>query len=66
MTQRTLVSPSPLGRQLLRVIEQEVRADVAKLVAILSRSDLDRLASVLTDIVTAAAIDQVSSARPPD
>jgi DNA-binding MarR family transcriptional regulator len=53
------------GRQLSRVIEKQVRADVAKLVAVLSRSDRDRFASVLTHIVT-TAIDQVSAARPLD
>ena len=55
-----------LPDQLSRVIEKEVRADVAKLVAVLSRSDRDRFASLLTRVVTAAASDQLSSARPLD
>ena len=42
------------GRRLLRVIEEEVNAEIEKLVAVLSRSGRDRLASVVSQVVTAA------------
>lgn len=42
------------GRELLRVIEKEVNAEIEKLVAVLSRSERDRLASVVSQVVTAA------------
>jgi DNA-binding MarR family transcriptional regulator len=42
------------GRKLSRVIEEEVNAEVEKLVAVLSRSDRDRLASAVSQVVTAA------------
>jgi DNA-binding MarR family transcriptional regulator len=42
------------GRTHSRVIEEEVNAEVGKLVAVLSRSERDRLASVVSHVVTAA------------
>jgi DNA-binding MarR family transcriptional regulator len=41
------------GRKLSRIVEDEVNADVAKLVAVLSRSDRDQLASALSRVVMA-------------
>jgi DNA-binding MarR family transcriptional regulator len=42
------------GRKLSRVIEEEVSVEVEKLVAVLSRSERDRLASVVSHVVTLA------------
>lgn len=42
------------GRELSRIIEDEVNDDVAKLVAVLSKSERDQLARVLSQVVTAA------------
>lgn len=43
------------GRELSRVIEKEVNAEIEKLVAVLSRSERDRLASVVSQVVTAGS-----------
>ena len=42
------------GRKLSRVIEQEVNVEVEQLVTVLSRSERDRFASVVSQVVTAA------------
>jgi DNA-binding MarR family transcriptional regulator len=42
------------GRKLSRIVEDEVHADVAKLIAVLSRSDRDQLTRALSQVVTAA------------
>jgi MarR family transcriptional regulator, lower aerobic nicotinate degradation pathway regulator len=42
------------GRKLSRVVEDEVNAEVAQLVTVLSTSDRVRLASVVSRVVTAA------------
>ena len=42
------------GRRLSRVVEEEVNAEVAKLVAVVPRSDRVRLASIVRRVVAAA------------
>jgi MarR family transcriptional regulator, lower aerobic nicotinate degradation pathway regulator len=45
------------GRKLSRLVEEEVTAEVVRLVAVLSRSDRARLASVASRVATAARIE---------
>jgi MarR family transcriptional regulator, lower aerobic nicotinate degradation pathway regulator len=44
------------GRKLSRIVEEEVNAEIVKLVAILPRSDRDRLSSLVSQVVTGAAM----------
>ena len=46
------------GRKLSRIIEDAVNADVATLMAVLSRTDRDRLASMVSRIVAAVGSDE--------
>jgi MarR family transcriptional regulator, lower aerobic nicotinate degradation pathway regulator len=45
------------GRKFSRIVEDQVNADVATLVAVLSKSDRDQLARALSQVVTAAGGD---------
>jgi MarR family transcriptional regulator, lower aerobic nicotinate degradation pathway regulator len=50
------------GRRLSRLIEEEVTAEIAARVAVLSRSDREQLASLVSRVVTAA--DREDGRRP--